>query len=179
MPRSPIRILLQTTIPPIADDWNIARFSLLSRYLANLTDDDGEPLCTVTARDRASPPGMDDPILATLDGRDFDELWLFAVDTGDGLTGAECTAIGRFRARGGGVLATRDHMDLGSSICNLGGIGAAHYFHTRGPDPDESRHRPDDLDSPNISWPNYHGGANGDYQEIIAVPPVHPLLKDP
>jgi len=51
MPRGPIRILLQTTIPPIADDWNISRFSLLSRYLASLTASDRNPLCTVTARD--------------------------------------------------------------------------------------------------------------------------------
>ncbi len=28
-------------------------------------------------------------------------------------------------------MVTRDHMDLGSSICNLSGVGAAHHFHSR------------------------------------------------
>jgi hypothetical protein len=37
----PISILLQTTIPPIADDWNIDRFSLLRDHLASLTDESG------------------------------------------------------------------------------------------------------------------------------------------
>src|SRR4051812_10189679 len=81
---SPIRILLQTTIPGTADDWNIGRFSMLRDYLAGLTDEDGAPLCDVTARDRTAP-GSSDPILSTIDRSDFDELWLFAVDTGDGL----------------------------------------------------------------------------------------------
>src|SRR5712691_3828696 len=179
MPRSPIRILLQTTIPPIADDWNISRFSLLSRYLASLTERDGNPLCTVTARDRESPPGADDPVLARLDQTDFDELWLFAVDTGDGLTGADCQGITRFRQRGGGILTTRDHQDLGSSLCTLGGVGRAHFFHTKHPEPDETRHTRDDQSTKTISWPNYHSGSNGDYQKITAVKPVHELLLNP
>ncbi|WP_200955588.1 hypothetical protein [Sphingomonas sp. Root241] len=33
----PIRILLQTTIPGIEDDWNIGRFSMLRDYLAELS----------------------------------------------------------------------------------------------------------------------------------------------
>ena len=36
-----IHVLLQTTIPPIEDDWNINRFSLLREHLSSLTDDDG------------------------------------------------------------------------------------------------------------------------------------------
>jgi len=31
-----IRVLLQTTIAPVQDDWNISRFSLLREYLAGL-----------------------------------------------------------------------------------------------------------------------------------------------
>jgi hypothetical protein len=31
--KKPLRILLQTTIPTIEDDWSIARFSLLQDYL--------------------------------------------------------------------------------------------------------------------------------------------------
>jgi hypothetical protein len=176
---TPIRILLQTTIPAIEDDWNINRFSLLREHLAALTDDAGQPLCQVIARDRETNADGDDVVLSQLDASDFDELWLFAVDTGDGLTTADCEGITRFRQRGGGILATRDHQDLGSSLCTLGGIGGAHFFHTKHPDPDESRHAPDDQDNKDISWPNYHSGSNGDYQRVTPVEPIHPLLLNP
>ena len=43
-PMSPPRILLQTTIPPTEDDWSIARFGLLTEYLAGLRDAVGQPL---------------------------------------------------------------------------------------------------------------------------------------
>jgi hypothetical protein len=39
-----------------------------------------------------------------LDRSAYDELWLFAVDTGDGLHADELPGILRFRARGGGLL---------------------------------------------------------------------------
>jgi hypothetical protein len=68
---------------------------------------------------------------------------------------------------------------LGSSLCTLGGVGLAHFFHTKQPEPDESRHARDDQDAQSISWPNYHSGSNGDYQKIIAVKPVHELLLNP
>ena len=178
MMASPIRILLQTTIPPIADDWNIGRFSLLRDYLAGLVDTDGLPLCAVTARDRTAP-GAPDPLLSTIDQSDFDELWLFAVDMDDGLDAEDCAAISRFRKKGGGLLVTRDHMDLGSSVCGLGGVGAAHFFHSRNVEPDETRHVIDDRETTAILWPNYHSGANGDFQEIAVVGTPHPLLRDP
>ena len=171
-----IQILLQTTIAPIEDDWNIKRFSLLRDHLASLKDGDGQPLCEVTARDRETNEDGDDKVLSVLDGTEFDELWLFAVDTGNGLTVADCQGITRFRQRGGGILATRDHQDLGSSLCTLGGVGRAHFFHSLHPEPDESRHVRDDQDTPNISWPNYHSGSNGDYQKIDSITPAHELL---
>ena len=173
-----INILLQTTIQPTADDWSIARFSQLGDYLESQRDEGGQRLCTVTARDRAVPGSEPDPVLSTIDDSDFDELWLFAVDTGDGLNGAECAAIGRFRERGGGLMVTRDHMDLGCSVCTLGGVGRAHHFHSHNP-PDETRRHNDDMFTPTIGWPNYHSGATGDYQEIAAEGAVHPLLYDP
>ena len=173
------RILLQTTIEPVLDDWNIARFSLLRDHLEGLRDEDGAPLYMVTARDRGAPPGTTDPVLGTIDESDFDELWLFAVDVGEGLNEEECAAIGRFRARGGGLLVTRDHMDLGSSVCTLGGVGKAHHFHSRNPNPDPARQSIDDPFTTAISWPNYHSGANGDFQEIWPVGEVHPVLRDP
>ncbi len=175
---APARILLQTTIPTTADDWSIARFGMLETYLAGLTDENGERLFEVTARDRAPGPGPD-PLLSTLDGSDFQALWLFAVDTGEGLTKEDCAGISRFRARGGGMMVTRDHMDLGSSVCTLGGVGEAHFFHSKNLDPDESHRAIDDPYTTHILWPNYHSGANGDFQTIEPVAPLHPVLTDP
>ncbi|HZN05878.1 MAG TPA: hypothetical protein VFB65_03805 [Pyrinomonadaceae bacterium] len=174
-----VNILLQTTIPPIDDDWNIGRFSLLRDHLASLKDDDNQPLYNVTTRDRQTDPEGNDAVLSNLDKTDFDELWLFAVDTGDGLTAADCQGITRFRQRGGGILTTRDHQDLGSSLCTLGGVGRAHFFHTRHLEPDSSRHVADDRGTPEILWPNYHSGSNGNYQRVTRVEPVHELLRNP
>jgi len=175
--RAPVRILLQTTIPSVKDDWNIERFTLLREYLASLTGDSGSPLYEVVARDREADPNGDDPVLAALDRSEFDELWLFAVDTGNGLSGGDCAGIMRFQQRGRGILATRDHQDLGSSLCMLGGVGCAHFFHSRSPEPDHSRRSRDDSQTESISWPNYHSGRNGDYQRIQPVGPIHELLR--
>jgi hypothetical protein len=174
----PLRILLQTTIPTTADDWSIARFSLLHQYLESLIDENGNPLCEVASRDRESDTQGDDPILSTLERSHFDELWLFAVDVGNGITEKDCAGITAFRQRGGGILATRDHMDLGCSICSLVGIGANHFFHTKNPDPDTTRHCIDDPYTTYISYPNYHSGRNGDHQTINRLKPVHELLKN-
>ena len=174
----PVRVLLQTTIPPTEEDWSIERFSLLREYLASLTDDTGRPLDEVIGRDREADANGDDLVMAALDRSDFDQLWLFAVDTGNGLSSGDCAGITRFRKRGGGILSTRDHQDLGSSLCTLGGLGDAHFFHSRNPDPDDSRHARDDKQTESISWPNYHSGSNGDYQRIQPVGPLHELLRD-
>jgi hypothetical protein len=162
------RILIQTTIPSVEDDWNVRRFSVLADHLRSLGHQ-------VVARDRE--PGADS-VLASLDQSDFDQLWLFAVDVGDGLPSDECAAISRFRDRGGGLLVTRDHQDLGSSVLTLGGVGKAHHFHSTNPEPDPDRRRRDDQVTGYIDWPNYHSGANGDFQAIRAERPEHPLLRD-
>jgi hypothetical protein len=171
----PINVLLQTTIEPTANDWHIGRFSLLREYLASLRAPDGSVLFHVTARDR-DPVGAPDSVLSALDRSPYDQLWLFAVDTGNGLDDADRAGILRFRARGGGMMITRDHMDLGCSICTLGAVGAAHVFHTHnieGPVPD-----PDDRETPYIQWPNFHSGANGDVQPVEAALPVHPVMRE-
>jgi hypothetical protein len=172
----PVRILLQTTIVSTPDDWHIGRFSLLSEHLRSLVDRRGAPMYDVVSRDRAGE--ADDPILATLDTTEFDELWLFAVDTGNGLSDRDCAGIDRFRARDGGVLVSRDHQDLGCSVCRLEGIGAAQHFHTQNPEPAD-RCAVDDTSAPSISWPNYHSGDNGDVQTLTPVAPLHPLLARP
>jgi hypothetical protein len=172
-----IKVLLQTTIEPNPDDWGIERFSMLRDLLAETRDDKGHPVFDVTARNRG-PVARPDPILSTLDRSNFDELWLFAVDTGEGLTREDCEAISKFRKRGGGLMVTRDHMDLGSSVCTLGGVGAAHHFHSKNKDPDEARWAIDDPYTTDILWPNYHSGSNGDFQRVRVVGDPHPVLKD-
>ncbi|HEY5349908.1 MAG TPA: hypothetical protein VIJ64_09250 [Candidatus Lustribacter sp.] len=162
------RVLLQTTIPYVEDDWHIGRFALLREEIGRYAD--------VVARDRENGADGNDSVLAGLPESDFDQLWLFAVDTGDGITPPECAAITRFREGGGHVFVTRDHMDLGVSVCNLGGIGDAHYFHSKNLDPDPENRTNDDQVTTSIQWPNYYSGPNGDVQTIAAVEPVHPVL---
>jgi hypothetical protein len=173
----PVKILLQTTIPTAENDWSIARFSRLGELLRDQRDESGNVLYEVTMRDR-DEPGRPDSLLSTIDQSDFDQLWLFAVDVGSGLTEQDCAAISRFRKSGRGLLVTRDHMDLGSSVCTLGGIGNAHYFHSKHQDPDAEKRRRDDPYTTYISWPNFHSGANGDFQEIEIVEPTHPMLAN-
>lgn len=177
--KKPISILLQTTIPTTEDDWSIWRFSLLRDYLASLKDEAGNKLCEVTARDRESDSDGNDPLLSTLERSNFDQVWLFALDVGEGLTEKDCEGINAFRQRGGGILTTRDHQDMGCSMCGLGDIGAVHYFNTKNPHPDESHRAIDDTYTTYISWPNYHSGRNGDYQKITPVEPIHELLYNP
>ena len=171
---APVRILLQTTIAERKDAWHAGRFSLLHSFLQSQLDECGKPLFAVTARNRAES-GCD-PVLSKLDRTEFDELWLLAVDDGDGLTSHDIEGITRFHRRGGGLLVTRDHQDVGSSVYALETIGAAHFFHSKNRERDESRRVRDDLDTVAISWPNYHSGCNGDFQKITPAEPVHELL---
>lgn len=171
-------LLIQTTIAANGDDWSIQRFSSLVRLLAGLRDARGQAEFKVLARDRDAG-NQPDSLLSRVDSSEVDVLWLMAVDTGAGLHVEECRAIERFRQRGGGLLVARDHMDLGSSLCALDGIGAAHHFHTRNPEADALRRVNDDTGTPYIQWPNYHSGRNGDYQELSVSGPLHPVLIHP
>lgn len=172
-----IRILLQTTTPGGRDDWSVESLSLLTGHLSSLRENGTR--FDVTARNREPISGGDDPVLVSLDRSSFDELWLFALDTGEGLTPADCLGITRFRQRGGGILAARDHQDMGVSLCALSGIGAAHHFKTKNPERDPDRLTSDDRGTPSICWPNYHSGKNGDFHRIARVEPSHPLLRNP
>jgi hypothetical protein len=159
------KILLQTTIGDVPDDWNVDRFSLLAQELR-------EAGHAVTARNREG--GSEDLVLTTLDTQGFDQLWLMAVDVGDGLRSEEAAGIMRFREAEGGVLTARDHQDLGSCLQCLGSIGRLNHFHTLNPEADGQR---DDQDTLEISWPNYHSGSNGNYQQVFADDPIHELLR--
>ncbi len=172
-----IKILLQSTIPYDQNDWHIGRFSLLQENLAAMRSVDGTALFELTARDREPGNTGNDPVLVALDELDFDEIWLTASDSGNGPTEPDCEGVSRFRKKGGGVLTTRDHQDLGSSICSIYGIGGANFFHTTNLEYDEARRIRDDRDTEMIDFPNYHSGRNGDYQQITAKAPAHPLLR--
>jgi hypothetical protein len=171
------KILLQTTIPTVADDWNISRFDLLRRHLAGLRDADGAPSFDVVARDRQPDAQGNDPVLSALGESDIDELWLFAVDVGDGLSPADVAGIHAFRRRGGGIVTARDHQDLGLCLCELGSIGRVNYFHSKHPEDDPQRRLRDDTLAMNIDYPNYHSGLNGNYQTVSVQEPVHDLLR--
>ena len=173
----PTRILLQTTIPTTVEDWHVGRFSEVRDLLESQYDANGDRLYEVTARDRDDT--RPDSVLSALDGSGFDELWLLAVDEGDGLTDEDREGIARFQRRGGGLLIMRDHQDVGSSVCELGSVGGAHFFHSRGRQLDPARQVRDDHETKDISWPNFHSGRNGEFQPITAVEPVHELLLDP
>ena len=160
------KILLQTTIAENPDDWDVSRFSLLARELRGAGH-------RVIARNRVG--GVDnDPVLSHVDNLGIDQLWLMAVDVGDGLSPADAAAIMRFREHGGGVLTARDHQDLGCCLLQLGSLGEVNQFHRTVNDPAA---RCDDRDNPDIAWPNYHSGANGDYQPVFSADPVHELLR--
>src|SRR5256885_2756205 len=120
------RILLQTTIPESRDDWDISRFSLLADELRAAGHD-------VIARNRANRGG-DDLVLSHLDELGFDQLWLMAVDVGEGITAADAYAIRRFRENGGGVLTARDHQDLGCCLSRRGCLGLVTEFHDKSND---------------------------------------------
>jgi hypothetical protein len=62
------------------------------------------------------------------------------------------------------------------SVCDLGGIGDAHYFHSKNLDPDPQNRVNDDTVTTSIQWPNYYSGPNGGVQTITAVEPLHPVL---
>lgn len=171
------KILLQTTIPFAGNDWHIGRFSLLYQHLLSLTDQAGNRLYEVAARDRDEDGDGNDRLLPNLGESKFDQLWLFAVDSDNGLSKADCEGITRFRQRGGGIFSARDHQDLGVSICSIGGIGSAHYFHSKNPEPDEARRRRDDTETLKIDYPNYHSGNNGDFQRIKPLGTTHELLR--
>lgn len=164
------KVLLQTTIEYAENDWNIGRFSLLAEALRSEGHD-------VETRDRKPTKAGDDPVLSGLTHSQFDQVWLFGADCGMGLSLGDVRGVNSFRASGGGLLTARDHQDLGGCLTDIDNLGEANYFHSKSPEPDPRRRVADDTNTPNILWPNYHSGANGDFQMIQIVGDIHPLLR--
>lgn len=117
------KILLQSTVQRGADQWHIGRFSGLCALLRETGHD-------VEARDREPASDGSDPILSSVLDRGFDQVWLFALDHGNGLGPGDVRALLRFREQGGGMLTARDHQDVGCSLLNLGTLGAINHFHS-------------------------------------------------
>lgn len=163
------RILLQTTIPYAEDDWHVGRFSMLADELRKAGHE-------VTARNREPDASGNDPVLSHLSRSEYDELWLMGVDNGDGLGDADVKGILSFRDEGGGVLTARDHADLGACFRNLASLGVVNHFHSYNPEAPERRVQ-DDRDNPDLGWPNYHSGANGEYQQIDVLDPIHEVFR--
>ncbi len=152
-----------------ADDWSIARFGLLGRLLRESPVAGGRGF-EVTMRDR-DPLGAPDSVLPKLDGSDFDEMWLFAVDVGDGLNRRGLRrhlafspqwsrADGHPRSHGLGLLCT----DLG--WCRP---GSSFSFAQSGSGFHPARGRRRRYGGNFL--PNYHSGANGDFQRISVADP--------
>ncbi len=128
-------ILLQTTITANPDDWDVSRFSMLAAEASR-----GWARCAGPQSGRSSSRRI--RVLCNLDELGFDQLWLMAVDVGNGLTPDECAAIGRFRGLGGAVLTARDHQNLGSCLRGLGSLGQVNEFHDASLDPASRLRRP-------------------------------------
>src|SRR6202165_690987 len=172
----PTRILVKTTIGPVADDWHVGRFSLLTDHLRSLKDSSGGVLYDVVARDRSENQKGDDTDLLQLANGAYDQLWLIGTEETGALTSGDVENVAQFSRRGGGILLTRDHQDLGACLTRLGALGTTQYFQTANPDPDESHRCCDDFETPSISWPNYHSGANGDLQRLDSISTTPALL---
>lgn len=99
-----MRILLQTSIPYVHDDWNVGRFSLLAAQLRCFAD--------VTTRDRQADESGNDPLLVDLSRDRFDEVWLFGVDGGVALSEARASDPRARTVARGRSLATGREFDL-------------------------------------------------------------------
>jgi len=168
------RILLKTTIPYHPDDWHIGRFRRLTEHLRSLTNERGDALFAVDARDRLEDERGNDPELVHIAQSDYQQLWLFGVDRDGGLTFADLMGINLFRQQGRGLMLSRGPGDVGSSLHLLDTVGAAHCFNTVNPEADADRRV---ADHPQEDWPCYDSGADGASQTIRVVEPVHPLLR--
>jgi hypothetical protein len=149
------KILLQTTIAAAGDDCPVSRFTRLAELLRS---DGHEVVC----RDREPLDDGSDAVLPNLPESAFEQLWLIAADTGNGLAPADVRGILRFRERGGGVLTARGEKNRGASLLNLGAIGTVNNFHTYNRERGRRTAR--------------HSGKTGDYQRIEPAQPVHELL---
>jgi hypothetical protein len=150
------KILIQTTAPDNTE-WHSARFQKLATALRAGGHD-------VVSRDRTPDETGSDSVLSSLGNSDYDQLWLIAVDRGNGLSPDDVRGVLRFRERGGGVLSARDREDTGASLLNLGAIGLVNNFATY------NRERSKRAG-------NASAGRCGPAQRIVPLEPVHDVFR--
>ena len=151
-----MNILLQLTTQGHESDWRIYDFSRLREILQN----DGH---CVVARERQPGPDGSDPVLSSIDAGSFDQLWLIAVDSGNALSPRDVRAILRFRERGGGVLSARDRESAGTSLLNLGTLGAVNHF--------KAYNRAPSLGAQRLA------GSGLGFRRVVPLEPVHEVLR--
>lgn len=153
-------ILVQTTLREGDGEWQIERFA----SLVSLLRSEGH---TVVARNREPAQDGSDPVLSALDTSDFNELWLFAADRGNGLAPSDVRGILRFRERGGGIFTARDQENVGVSLLNLGSVGLVNHF----------RNYNRQLRRRGFRVTSVRGTVPPDeYERIVPLEPVHELL---
>jgi hypothetical protein len=156
------RIIIQSTLRDSEGEWQIDRFSSLVSLLRGAGHE-------VEARNRVPDKDGSDPVLASLATSNFDELWLFAADSGNGLAPADVRGILRFRERGGGIFTSRDRENVGVSLLNLGSVGRVNHFRTYNRAARRHGFRAA-LNRREVADP---------FERIIPLQPVHELLRTP
>lgn len=123
-PAAANRALLQSTIATDANDWCIARFSLLADQIrqAGMALD---PDFALTVQDYpAAGPGRDQ-LHSDLAAGHYGQVWLMAPDLDNGPEPAFFAALEAAVAAGTQLVIARDHTDLGTSLLALDGCLAS------------------------------------------------------
>lgn len=124
--RVPWRIPCTIRVLMVSDDatFDTAIGYALSRVLEALQHDlPAYVKIDVTTARHASAPADETADIPSLrfgdvvDLAPFDQIWLFAVNSGNAFTAGEVTALWNFMQGGGGVFATGDHEALGEGLC--------------------------------------------------------------
>lgn len=126
---------------------------------------------------------------ANVNRKNFDEIWLFGINTGTGLPSSEKTIVETFMDARGGVFATGDHSELGSALSgNVKRVKSMRYWFSpqappmsnenridsvsKGPTPDfQFDDQSDEVPQP--IFPRYYVTPGG----TSSLP--HPLLQGP
>ena len=117
---------------------------------------------------------------------DFDQLWMFGINSGGNITQPEKAAIETFMDDGGGVFATGDHGSLGNSMCgNIERVKDMRYWNDFGSSEVgmSSRRRNDtNQPEPGSATSNFFDNQSDDRPQTIAVRTFgtgmpHPLLS--
>lgn len=176
-PAAANRALLQSTIATDANDWCIARFSLVAdqiRQAGTAID----PSFTLTAQDYPAPGAAREQLHSDLAAGAYGQVWLMCPDLDNGPEPAFFAALEAAVAAGTQLVIARDHTDLGTSLLALGGclesVTQTQTFKRTWPDlPCDSEYV--NPGCPAIDTPCVVTGQNGGVQ-ICRKRAEHPLL---